>query len=194
MRRRSAWPFAIAAAAIISLSNATVAQACGGTTAGPVVAHGSLPGHQRWFQRACLNGPHQLLVELDLPRPGGYDEGGGIGMGFPLPADSLFIDAPYEGYGTKHANGLAGVASPNVRELRVSFRSGPPLIVRTAPAPKLQRNRHPYLRRLRFFVAWYDHTRGVPNLICGLSTRQRPFLCRRHVNRPPIWQPVGPAG
>jgi hypothetical protein len=190
--RRSARPLAIAVAAIICLSNAAVAQACGGTIAGPVVAHGSLPGHQRWFQRACLNGPRQLLVDLDLPQPGGYDGGGGMGVPFPLPADSLFIDAPYEGYGSARANGITGVTSPSVRELRVDFRTGPPLFVRPILAPKLVRNRHPYLQRIRFFVIWYDGARGVPDMICGLTARQRPFICRRRGNRSPIWQPVDP--
>jgi hypothetical protein len=101
-----------------------------------------------------------LLVDLDLPQPGGYDDGGGgMGLPFPFPADSLFIDAPYEHYGSERADGITAVTSPSIRQLRVDFRTGPPLFVRTLPGPKLVRDRHPYLQRIRFFVTRYD---GAP--------------------------------
>jgi hypothetical protein len=64
---------------------------------------------------------------------------------FPLPAYSLFIDAPYEGYGADHANGVAGVAAPGVTELRLGFRTGSPIFAQTTPAPRAKVRRHAYL-------------------------------------------------
>jgi hypothetical protein len=137
-----------------------------------------------------MNGPKQLLVDLDLPEPGGYDDGGGMGVPFPLPAYSLFIDAPYNGYGADRANGVTGVAASGVTELRLSFRTGSPIFARTAPAPTAEVRRHPYLKRLRFFVIWYAGRRGVPRVICAVNRESQPPICRRHVNRPSLWVPT----
>jgi hypothetical protein len=175
---------------VASLIWAGAASACGGTIAGPVVAHGWLPGHQAWFQRSCMNGPKQLLVDLDLPEPGGYDDGGGMAVPFPLPTHSLFIDAPYEGYGADHANGVTGVAVPGVTELRLGFRTGSPIFAQTTPAPPAKVRRHAYLEHLRFFVIWYPGRRGVPRVVCAVNRQLRPTTCRRHVNRPPLWVPT----
>ncbi len=105
------------------LMHAAAAVACGGTVGGPIVSHGSLPG-QRWAQRACSDGPRLLDVETDLPQVG-YDDGGGMQVPFPLSAHVLYIDVPYEKYGTGREDGVTGVTALDVRRLKFDFRRGP---------------------------------------------------------------------
>jgi len=163
------------------LMHAAAAVACGGTVGGPIVSHGSLPG-QRWAQRACSDGPRLLDVETDLPQVG-YDDGGGMQVPFPLSAHVLYIDVPYEKYGTGREDGVTGVTALDVRRLKFDFRRGPSSNVYPHLAPAAERARHPYLRQLRFFATWYAGGRGIPTRICEVATHGRLLGCRRFSRR-----------
>lgn len=159
-------------------TSAAAALACGSDYSGPVVEHGRSPGGQRWLQLACLTTKNHIEVDLSLPGPGGTDGGGGMRRPMPTPKNSVYVDAPGVGLGTRgNEDEIDGVAYRTTVRLTLYYRTGEPRTTRTVLAPVAERRQYGYLRRLRFFAYFFVDKRGLPQRVCGFDAHGRRTSC-----------------
>ena len=151
--RRAALLVALSSAALAAqAAGSTALCACGDPYAGTQrVQHGRSPEGYDWWQRAGYRRKQDALeVSFHFGEDGGttsvvdWSERTADDFKFIL-GQGTDMDAAREGE-------IDGFAFRVVRRLVVTMSDDTKLELRPTPAPRRQRERHPYLRRLRFFV------------------------------------------
>lgn len=141
-------------ALLAALAVPSLASACGEPT-GPVVAHGRSPGGLPWVIHADHTRTGWTSVDFDFEPPGysdaGYMTEFRIQRGYRL----LMFGAEGSGLGPGSEGGFSGVTGANVVWVRLSLSGGRTIGFPPRAAPARLRRTRPWLRRLRFFEAFY---------------------------------------
>jgi hypothetical protein len=147
-----------------------------------LVGWGHSRGGQEWVLRYGVRKQGRFLT-LSLPAANGEDNGAeaswnddalsrfvfraGFGRGF-APPDPLEVD---------------GAATAEVRTIRWVFSDRPPLVVHPYMASSRLRHRFPFLRHIRFYVAFYSGVEGTLKTTTAYDAAGRKLKTRRAARR-----------
>jgi hypothetical protein len=109
---------------------------------------------------------HQVTFGFTLGRKSEPNDAGYF-TGMSLPISRRFVVTGTAGSGTdpELEGDISGIASRRAIRLVATMEEGPPLEIETQIAPKVFRDRYPWLRGLEFFDQWYPSERTVKRLV-----------------------------
>ena len=183
-RRRAALALALSSAALVAqVASSTALCACGNLYAGTQrVQHGRSPGGYDWWQRAGYRNKQDALeVSFHFGEDGGTTTV--VDWSERTRDDFAFIFGHGTDMDAAHEGEVDGFAFRVVRRLVVTMKDDTKLEVRPVQAPRSQRKRHPYLRRLRFFVAILPADAPAPKRAVAFDRDGKRIGCQRDIDR-----------
>jgi hypothetical protein len=143
-----------------------------------LVGWGHSKGGQEWAQRYGVSGQSRYFVN-SLPE--GTSSFGAAEASWNDDALSRFVF--HSGFGSGFAQPdpleVDGVARADVRTIRFIFSDRPPLVVHPYMASKQLRVRFPFLRHIRFYIAFYSGDEGTLQASTAYNGAGRTLKTRR---------------
>jgi hypothetical protein len=180
--RRLALSAIAGSVALVALTSSSAACACNPDAGTQRVTHGSSPAGYEWWQRAGYRREQDVLqVSFHFGEEGGATSV--VDWSKRTSDDFAFVFGHGSDMDAAHEGEIDGFAFRVVRRLVVTMKDGTKLELRPVQAPRWQRKRHPYLRRLRFFVEILPAGSPSPKRAVAFDREGQRIGCQRDVDR-----------
>jgi hypothetical protein len=125
-----------------------------------LVGWGHSQGGQEWGQRYGIYKRSRFLM-ISLPDGKGSDNGGGSAWDGDALSRFVFDVDFGDGFGGPDPKMLDGAARQDVKTITFDFTDRPPVTVHPYMASKKLRHRFPFLRHIRFYIAFFSGGDGT---------------------------------